>query len=269
MTSVKHAARRAESSEPADWAARAGLVARGLLWFVVGVLAFRIALGGHERADHAGALQALREQPLGAALLVALALSFAAHAVFRLLEGTVGRRDEGDSRKRLLKRAWSLTKVGVYGVLAASTVHFLVSGHPSEEDPSGPTARVLDVPAGRTLVAVVGAVLFVGGVVQAVRGLRQDFLGKLRVPAGWMRTLVKGAGAAGNVGRGSVYALVGWFLLQAAVTYDPQKAKSLDEALKSLADRSYGTALLLLAAVGLLSFAAWSFLEARYHKPAT
>jgi hypothetical protein len=264
VTSVKQAARRAESSRAAEWGARAGLVARGLLWLVVGFLALQVALGGHERADRGGALQALKDQPFGTLLLVVLAGAFTAHAAFRLLEGTVGRRDEDDDRKRLLKRAWSLCRVVIYGALAVGTVRFLLSDASSGGDASGPTARLLGVPAGRTLLGIVGAGVVLGGLVQGVRGVRQDFTDKLDMPSGRMRTAVERVGAAGLVGRGLVYVLVGSFLVEAAVTTDPHKAKGLDAALKTLANRPYGTLFLLVAVLGLLSFAAWSFLEARY-----
>lgn len=261
---VKGAAREAEGSQAAEWGARAGVVARGLLWLVVGLLAANVALGGESKADKNGALAALRDQPFGKALLVVLAAAFAAHALFRLLEGTVGRRDEEDDRKRLLKRAWSLCRVGVYGFFAYSTVRFLVSSGGSSEDAKKPTARVMELPAGRWLVAAVGAGIVIGGLVMAVRGLRQDFTDKLDMPSGRMRRVVEVAGTAGLAGRGLVYALVGSFLVQAAATFDPDKAKGLDASLKALAGQPFGTFLLLLAVVALLAFALWSFLEARY-----
>jgi hypothetical protein len=52
--------------------------------------------------------------------------------------------------------------------------------------------------------------------------------------------------------------------VQAAATFDPDKAKGLDASLKALAGQPFGTFLLLLAVVALLAFALWSFLEARY-----
>lgn len=263
MTSLKQSARRAESSQAAEWGARAGLVARGLLWLVIGFLALRVALGAHEQADRGGALQALRDQPLGKVLLVLLAAAFLAHAVFRLLEGTVGRRDEEDERKRTLKRAWSLCRVVVYGALAYSTLHFLTAGS-SKDNTRGPTAQLLHAPAGRLLLGALGAGLVLGGVVQGVRGVRADFTDKLDMPSGRMRSVVTRVGTAGLLGRGLVYVLLGSFLIEAAVRVDPGKAKGLDAALKTLADRPFGTVLLLIATAGLLSFAAWSFLEARY-----
>jgi hypothetical protein len=265
VTSLAHAARRAQGSEAADWGARAGLVARGLLWLVVGLLAGNVALGGHDQADKNGALQALKDQPFGSALLVAVAVAFAAHAVFRVLEGTVGRRDEEDAGKRLLKRGWSLCRAAVYFLLAGSTVKLLLSGG-GNENASKPTAQVMGWPAGRWLVGAVGVGIVIAGLVMLVRGVREDFTDTLDLPRGPMRGVVEKAGIAGLAGRGLVYALLGGFLVQAAVTFDPQKAKGLDASLKTLARQPYGSVLLWAAVVALLSFAAWSFLEARYRE---
>lgn len=263
MTSLAHAARQAHDSDAAEWGARAGLVARGLLWLVIGMLAVGVAVGHGGRADRGGALSALKDQPFGKVLLVAMATAFAAHAVFRLLEGTVGRTEEKDDTKRYLKRAWSLCRVVIYGSFAVATVKVLLSG-PSSENATGPTAKALSLPLGRWLVAAVGVGLVVGGLVQAVRGFAQDFTKKLRMPGGRMRQVVKAAGGAGLIGRGLVYALIGTFVVSAAVNADPHKAKGLDEALRSLADKPFGPVLLFLAAAGMLAFALWSFLEARY-----
>jgi H+/Cl- antiporter ClcA len=260
---LKHVAREAEDSDAAAWGARAGLVARGLLWLVVGLLAANLALGGGGRADKQGALAAIRDQPFGKVLLVVLAAAFAAHAAFRLLEGTVGRRDEQDERKRWLKRAWSLCRVGIYGFLAGSTITFLLHGGGSQSA-KRPTADAMGLPGGRWIVGLVGAGVVAVGLVMAFKGVRQDFTDKLRLPGGSMRTVVERTGTVGLAGRGLVYALVGSFLVEAAWTYDPDKAKGLDEGLRSLAGDPLGEVLLSLAVAGMLAFALWSFLEARY-----
>jgi hypothetical protein len=57
---------------------------------------------------------------------------------------------------------------------------------------------------------------------------------------------------------------VGVFLVVAAIQYDPRRATGIDGELADLARHSWGRALLLLIAVGLLVFAFYSILEARY-----
>ena len=70
----------------------------------------------------------------------------------------------------------------------------------------------------------------------------------------------------GHLARAVVFALMGYFLVKAAIDFDPQKAVGLDGALAKLADASYGPLLLGIVAVGLLGFALYSALDARYRK---
>jgi hypothetical protein len=266
MTDVKEAAREAQDSTAVDWLARLGLVSRGVIWLVVGVLAVQVALGDNTQADKNGALRTIAEKPLGEVLLVLLAVGFLGYAAWRLLEGAVGHRDE-DELKRTAKRVASLFRGGVYLVLAGSTAKFLFSQDSS--DKTKPlTARVMSEPGGRTLVLVIGVGLVIGGVAMAVRGIRQKFE---KLVEGWkmpdgMRPVMKVVATFGLVSRGFVFALIGGFLISAAVRFDPDEAKGLDDSLKTLADQPFGQVLLFVAAVGLLAFAAWSFIEARYRK---
>ncbi|MDP1806577.1 MAG: DUF1206 domain-containing protein [Acidimicrobiales bacterium] len=70
--------------------ARAGLVARGLLYVVVAILATQVAAGHNEtRADKQGALQAVVRQPFGRVLVLLLAVGFAGYAAWRFVEAAV------------------------------------------------------------------------------------------------------------------------------------------------------------------------------------
>ena len=63
-------ARRASDSPVVRGLARAGLVARGVIYLLIGLVAILVALGRSNRqADQQGALQLLARQPLGSVLL--------------------------------------------------------------------------------------------------------------------------------------------------------------------------------------------------------
>ena len=84
--------------------------------------------------------------------------------------------------------------------------------------------------------------------------------------SGAIRRVVERLGIVGHVARGAVFALVGVFLMKAAVEYDPEEAEGLDGALARLVDQPYGEVLLGLAAAGLLAYAAYCVADARYHR---
>jgi hypothetical protein len=59
---------------------------------------------------------------------------------------------------------------------------------------------------------------------------------------------------------------VGVFLIQAAIAFDPNKAKGLSQSLASLADSSWGRLVLWAVALGLMAFGAFTLAEARYRR---
>ena len=269
MTSAqqaKSAARQAEGSTAVEGLARLGLAARGLVYAVIGLIALQIAFGGGGKADRNGALGAIKEQPFGQVLLVILAVGFAGYAAWRFLQAAVGHTDE-DGTKRTVKRLGSLARGVFYASFAVTTLRFVTAG--GSNDKTKPlTARAMALTGGQLLVGLIGVGVIGGGLYLAYRGLTKKFLKRLDLAgaSAGTRTVAERVGIAGLVGRGLVLCLLGGFLLDAAITFDPNKAKGLDAALKTLAQQAFGTVLLVIAALGLLAFAAWSFVESRYRR---
>lgn len=267
-TSPKRAAQDAADSRPVEWAARLGLVARGVIWLTIGLIALQIALGGGggEEADRHGALRAIAEKPLGHSTLVALVIGFVGYSVWRLLEAAVGHRDD-DGATRSGKRALSLGRALLYSAFTYTTVKFLAgggsNGGSSGSDHTKPlTARVMAHSGGRLVVGAVGSAIIILSLIVVVQALRGKFLDKLEGQATTVERLTATVGRTGLIVRGLVFALVGWFVLHSAIEYDPDKARGLDDSLRTLAAQPLGPALLTIAAIGLLAFALWSFLEA-------
>jgi hypothetical protein len=55
-------------------------------------------------------------------------------------------------------------------------------------------------------------------------------------------------------------------LIKAAADYDPNEAQGVDGTLRTIAQQSYGEILLVLTALALFAFAAYSMAEARYRR---
>jgi hypothetical protein len=105
-------------------------------------------------------------------------------------------------------------------------------------------------------------------VLLAWRGLRTKFEEHLDLselgPGG--RSAVINLGKVGYIARGIVFSLVGILVVAAAVTFDPDKARGMDAALRQVAARPYGPWLLSLMALGLMCFGAYSLAESRYRR---
>ena len=117
-------------------------------------------------------------------------------------------------------------------------------------------------------MGLVGLVVIGVGLEQGYKGVKRTFLEKSKTEAMGprMRKAFTGVGVFGHLARMVVFALIGYFLVKAAVDYDPDKAVGLDGALAALGQSSYGPVLLGIVAAGLIGFAAYSVLDARYRR---
>jgi len=261
---------RAADSKWVERLARIGLLARGLVYVLIGVLAMQIALGHHPsaQANQQGAFSEIASKPFGEFLLWVVAIGFVGYAVWQAADAIGGFHSVRQGRNG--KRFEAAVKAIIYLALALMAAKTAM-GSSSNSGGSGLTAKVLGWPGGQLIVGTAGVVLVVVGAVQVYQGWKKKFLermslGRLDHRA---RRAVERVGQAGYVARGAVFALFGVFVVVAAVQFDPQKAHGLDVALVELARKPFGSFLLVLAALGLICFGAFSFVESRYRQTAT
>jgi hypothetical protein len=263
---------RAAGSVWLERLARAGLVARGLLYLVVALLAVQVARGHRDtRADKQGALHTVVHEPLGKVLVLLLAVGFAGYALWRFVEAAGGFPEADDGGKVVLKRVGYAVRGGLYAFFSLSAAKLLVSsggqagGDNAEADW---TRRVLDWPGGTWLVEVIGLVVIGAGLYLGWRGLARKFRKRLKSAEMGRaeRRWIIGVGTVGMVARMVVTVLIGVFLVAAAAHHDPNQAVGIDGALKRLADRSFGPPLLVVVAVGFAAYGLYSLAEARYRR---
>lgn len=250
-----------------EWFARLGLVSRGVVYAIIGVLAVKLAVGSGGRAtDQQGALREIADRPFGRTLLVLVALGLAGYAVWRLVRAALGHGPEqADDVK---DRAAGLASGIAYAVLCGVAVKIVTGSTSSSSGPKRATGGVLDWTGGRLLVGAAGVVLIVVALDQAHQGLARKFLEKSKTEqmTPEVRRVFTGLGVFGHVARAVVFALIGYGLVRAAIDFDPSNAVGLDGALRQLQDASYGPVLLGIVAVGLVGFAAYSVADARYRR---
>ncbi|MFB4310793.1 DUF1206 domain-containing protein [Actinomadura sp. GTD37] len=248
---------------------RVGLVARGLLYLLIGWLALQVAFGGDGReADRKGALQAVADKPGGPVVLGLMVAGFAALALWQYAEAVYGRPVSGGDKPT--ERLGSAARGVMYTAGCAGTLAFLFGhqGTSSDQQSKTITARLMGEPGGRWLVAAAAAGFVVWGAVVIVGAVRRGFLDELETAgmSGPARRLVQTLGIVGNAARGLIGLAVGAFLAHAAVTFDPEKARGLDGALREFAGTPAGAWGLAAVAAGVLTFGLYSFCEARWRK---
>jgi Domain of Unknown Function (DUF1206) len=267
--SGRAAAHELTHSAPYAGLARAGLVARGVVFGVIGILAFEVAVGaGGKATNQQGALATIARQPFGVVLLVIVAIGLAGYALWRLVSAAVGPRDSSDGGVR--ERVPALASGIVYAALCFTAVKILFDGHASSgaSNPKHATAGVLGWAGGPALVTIAGLILIGVGLYQGYQGAGRKFCEDAHTEemgAGVRRTYTA-LGVFGFLARMVVFLLVGYGVIKAALDYNPRNAIGLDGALQKLAHSSYGPVLLGIVAVGLIGFALYCIADARYRR---
>lgn len=253
-------------------AARAGFVARGIIYVLIGVLSLRIAFsGGGEQADRGGAIAEIAQKPFGTVLLWLLGIALAGMALWRLSEAAFGQA--GPDGGKASKRAMAAGRSVFYGFVAYSVLSFAAgdkgsgSGK-SDKNSQDVTAKALDWPGGQWIVGIAGAAVTAAGLWIAARAVMRKFEKHLKMQemSERMRKAVAFFGVFGGAARGIVFATAGGFAIAAAVQHQPGKAKGMDDTLRTFAGTPAGPWLLALIAVGLMSFGVFSWANARWRK---
>lgn len=253
--------------------ARLGYAAKGVVYLIIGGLAAKLADGkGGAATDQKGALQTIYDQPFGRFLLAVVAIGLIAFALWSFIQAIFDTEGAGRRAKGAVKRigyaavglGYLVTAIGAFSLVAGSGS----GGQNSTASTQDWTARLLKLPFGVALVALVG--LIVLGVAlylfsKAYNGKFQYRLNMARVSAQVRRFLVF-LGRFGYGALGVVFTIVGIFMIVAAMQFNPQKAKGLDTSLKELLHLPFGPLLLGIVALGLVAYGAYSFVEARYRR---
>ena len=266
---VQDTARDALRSPWVERLARLGFAARGAVYALVGLLAVQTAMGarGGQNTDTHGVLQVVAEK--SEALLWVLALGLFGYALWRVVQGVTDPERKGSDPKGLAQRAGQIGIGLIYGSLAWAAVKVAMgSGDSGGGSQAQWTAKLMSAPLGRWLVAAVGIGIIIAGGAQIWRGWNEKFRKHLKLqemdPS--EQRMAINTGKAGMIARGIVFLLSGWFVLQAALRFDPSQARGLSGALDALARQPHGQILLGLVALGLICFGAYSILLARYRR---
>ena len=263
-------AERVAESPWVEGLARFGLVAQGVSFGLVGVLAIELVLGkGGKATDREGALRTIASGGGGRLVVIVLAFGFGAYALWRLAQALLGHGvEESGGKKKMTKRISSLGKAAIYGSLCAATVSILLGDSGGGNKEKETTAGVLGWPGGRWIVfaaalGIAGAALW--NMYRAVSGKYKDSLKEGEMSATELRWTTRIA-FVGLMSRAVVFGLISWFFFKAAADYDAKKARGLDGALRKLADAPYGKWLLGIIAAGLFAFGVFCVIQARYRE---
>jgi len=245
---------------------KVGWFAKGVVYVIAGVLALAVvekARGGAttgstgaQEASPTGALKAVAQTSFGPVLLWLLAIGLVVYSLWRFLSAALpGKSDAESWAKRI-----GFVVSGIIYLTFAWTAVTLARSTKAAPDGNGKVtdiaASTMSHTAGRFVIGLVGVIVIAVGLYRIKKGVQNDvgdeleFSGMSPGRIATMRLL----GRIGELGRGLGIALIGFFLLDAAVTYDAGKATGLDGALRRLAANSWGVLVVAIIGIGFLAY---------------
>jgi hypothetical protein len=246
---------------------RIGFVCKGLVYFLIGILALMAAFGnGGETTDQRGVLDRVAQQPFGEFALIVIGVGLLAYATWRFCSAFFDTEDDGSGGKGMAKRAGYFVSGLIYTSVALYAFRFVTGDAAGGTTEQSLTARLMNAPAGTLLVAAVGIAIVIAGIMQIRDGWHERFMRHMRT--GEMSDseldVAAKAGKFGYTARGIVFGIIGVFFMLAAMRHNPGEVRGLEGALDTLAAQSFGPWLLAAVAIGLMGYGIFCVLQARY-----
>ena len=272
-TTEARAAAHDAKEEAKPWVvmlARAGYAAKGLVYLLIGVLAFIAAIGpGGKTTDTNGALHTLAAQPFGKVMLGLIGIGLCGYALWRFVQAGVDPEHKGDDAKGIATRIGYALSGLSYSALALTAFNIIMgAGGEGGASTQDWTARLMAAPLGRFLVGIVGLVFFGVAAYAFYVAYSAKFRDKLKLSemSATEKDWVTRLGRAGYAARGIVFVVTSGFFIQAALQANASKSGGIDKALQTLADQPYGHWILGLVAAGVTAYGLYVLAQSRYRR---
>jgi hypothetical protein len=267
--------RRGELSESEAILARAGCVAVGTVYVLIGGVAL-IALTGHliEYADPYRLGLLLKRVPGGVILLWGMAVGAAAYAAWRVIQAWRNPHSSSNVWLQSLNRVSVALSGLAYTVFSYSAAQVALRTPPGgrdapEQHQQQLVARVLEWPAGWWVIGAAGLAVAIVGVVQFGFVVRRSYTREIRMQPR-SRTagrVVHGLAAYGYAARGVILCLLGYFLIKSAASGNPRAVGDTDTAFDFIGGGVVGNTAFAVVALGTLAYGLFMYANAWLYSP--
>ncbi|NEU08306.1 DUF1206 domain-containing protein [Flavihumibacter sp. R14] len=252
--------------------AQAGLMAKGTVYCILGILAFMAAfhIDGQSvnKADKAGVFDFINKQPGGQALLAVVAVGLFSYCLWRGIQAFMDTANKGTDGSGIATRLRYLFSGIVYGSLGVYAVKMLLSKNTMSGDKQqGIAQELLSRPFGQWLAGIAAAILAGVGIYQLYYGLSEKYKKHVQKAAGSSnRNLLLTAGKVGYIARGTVWLIIAWMFSKAALHSNSAEAGDTSRAFGFLQDVAYGRYVLAAVGLGLICYGTFNFIRARFER---
>jgi hypothetical protein len=248
-----------------DSIARIGLISKGIVYLILGILAFMSAygIGGQlgENADRQGAFSFIREAPGGIWLLVLLSIGLVCYSIWRGIQAFTNHK-----KIKWNKRLQYFFSALAYLSLAATAIQVLSYNNTKNGDSNSHlAAQLMTLKYGQWIVGAL-ALFFAGiGFYQIWYGLSEKYKKHVQQLShnSYSKMLLL-SGKIGYVARGIVWLIIAYLLLMAALHDNGAKAGGSGKAFLFIENTQNGSLLLAMIGIGFMAYGAFNFIRARY-----
>lgn len=251
-----------------DWlrkAARAGYVARGLVFLIIGYFAFRAAYATGTAMGTEGAVDTVAGSAFGTVALSALVTALACFTVWRLIQMYFDVDEHGLDPKGVFARLGLLISAFAYGGTAFYAASVLAGIRSDGGGGSGVVAAAYDAGYGVWITYLVSLGMAVAGAAHIYKGIIAGFEKYMTIPAdkrAWLRPVCR----FGLIARGVTFFVLAGLLFTGAVSYGEGDTPGLEAALQAMSNWTFGWVLLSLTGLGLIAFGIYACVEALYRR---
>ena len=248
---------------------RIGYAAKGVVYAVIGFLAAKLAFGtGGETTGSTGALQEISEASWGTWALGLVGIGLVGYSLWKFVQAIRDPEHKGSDAEGLIKRTGFFGSGLIHASLAFTALSMALGGGGGGggSDTQSMTATVLSYEWGVWLVGLAGVITIIVGLYQFYQAYKASFTDRWYTQEMSRAQLTWGerAGRFGLAARGVVFSMMGWLFITAARQHDASEAAGLEGVLNELAASSESPWLLGVVAIGLMAYAVFCFVKARY-----
>lgn len=248
--------------------ARFGLVSKGIVYCLMGILSVLAALGlSRENGDKAEAFKVIYGQPFGQVILVVIALGLLGYVMLRFFQAFKDIDNKGNDMKGIFDRIGYTLSAFLYlgiGTYALKLV-FGSSGGDDGDSRQFVVSKILEYPGGQYAIGIAALIVIGMGIYQIFRGITGKFMKRIHLLRSNMKDAFKLTGTIGYISRGIVLGIIGYFLAHAAWRSNAEEAQGTGEAFDFL-QNEFGSVMMAIVALGMVGYGAFTFVKAKYQK---
>lgn len=248
---------------------RFGYLIKALLYVFIGFLTIKLSLGIKNREiDSQGALEYIKNQTFGEPLLLVVAVGLTAYSTWRFIWVIKDFNKKAIKTKKMFKRVFYVLNGLSYASIAYEAFILGVNSFGVNEGDIKKdwVIHVLELPFGRWLIGIIGSVVIGFGFYLFYYAIKAKFKKKLKVHKMkstekiWLVQITR----VGIIAKGIVFVLIGCFMVQGAFEYDAEKIKNMNGIFWAIEDSIFGDTMLFLMGIGLISYAVYTLIQAKY-----